>query len=476
MPTQSSIKLYKAVAILSFVILACVQFFLVYNTYKLKDEQHYFEEKESINTLYRQTIANDKVSPGGQAIIDKHIVGNMELLQQLYHSDKQKFQQQADAICDSIFAELRENNSIDSLMESYKSIIQYEGSLKWLSLIEAISITFNGSTYIPLFKLEDISKKGLLKQNNRGKIAGTLTTPDKQNLSSSITVSSPSAFSNRITFSLYVDSPYRTLLVFKKMLPTFLLALISIFCVATIFYITFRNWVKQKKLAEMKSDFVNSITHEFHTPLSSIIVANKSIQNEKVIDDKNKILSLTAVIGRQSQRLKSLFSQVLDLTLLNASSLNREDVPFEQFVEEVILDFKLQLQQDTIFIDYDKVATNTIVPLDKFWVATMIINLLDNGIKYNNSSVKRLRVFIRKKDRQLNLHIEDNGIGVPLAIRKAIFDKFYRNTKNMDTNAVNGLGLGLFYVQQCVTAHGWELSIDSQEKEGSTFIVHIPMP
>ncbi len=473
---RSRIQLYKAIAILSFLILTAVQFFLVYNTYKLKDEQHYFEEKEAINTLYRQSISNDKVTPGGQAIIDKYIVGNMQELQQLYQADKKKFQQQADAICDSIFTELQQNNAIDSLLESYKTLLRYEGSLKWLSLIEGISITFDGATYVSLFKLEEVSKKDLAKQNNRGKIAGTLTRPDKTNLISSITVSTPSAFSNRITFSLYADSPYRTLLIFKKMLPIFLLALLSIFCVATIFYLTFLNWVKQKKLAEMKSDFVNSITHEFHTPLSSIIVANKSLQNEKVITDTHKILSLTAVIGRQSQRLKSLFSQVLDLTLLNASSLRKEEVPLEEFVEEIVLDFKLQLQQEHIFIDYEKRATHHIVELDRFWVATMVINLLDNGIKYNNSAVKRLRVFITKNDHRLSLHIADNGIGVPLAIRTAIFDKFYRNTKNMDSNAVNGLGLGLFYVQQCVTAHGWELAIDSKEKEGSTFTIHIPLP
>ena len=472
---RSAIRLYKTVAILSFVILAAVQFFLVYNTYRLKDEQHYFEEKEAINNLYRQSVANDKIFPGGQAILDKYLKGNIRLLEELYATDKRGFSQLSKKVCDSIFTDLRRHHTLDSLVQQYKEAIDYKGSLHWLSLLEGIAITFDGSTYIPLFQLKEVSEKGLKAQNNEGVIAGSLSSPDKTNLVTAVTVSSPTAYSNRITFSLYADSPYRMLMVFKKMLPVLLLALFSIFCVAAIFYLTFRNWVKQKKLAEMKSDFVNSITHEFNTPLASIIVANKSLQNEKIMEDRQKVLSLTAVIHRQSQRLKALFGQVLDLTLMNASSLQKEEVVIEDMLEEIITDYRILIQDNNVSVNYLKKIPGHKVALDRFWATTMIINLLDNGIKYNNNRQKVLSIFTKEADKKLEVHIADNGIGIPEEITGQIFDKFYRSTKNMESNATNGLGLGLFYVRQCVNAHGWEIAVRSAEKEGSEFIIYIPV-
>jgi two-component system phosphate regulon sensor histidine kinase PhoR len=311
--------------------------------------------------------------------------------------------------------------------------------------------------------------------NFNGIISGGLDNPNKTNEVSAITVSSPTPYSSRITFRLYADSPYRVLLILRKMWPVLLLALFSIFCVAAIFYLTFRNWLKQKKLAEMKSDFVNSITHEFNTPLSSIIVANKSLQNERIMEDRERVLSLTAVINRQSQRLKTLFNQVLDLTLMDASNLQLEELVLEDLLEEIIQDYRLLVQNQLVTISYEKPATRHKVMLDRFWTTTMIINLLDNGIKYNNHTHKELKVFTRLNGKKLALHIADNGVGIPEDMKGLIFDKFFRSTNNMANNATNGLGLGLFYVRQCVHAHGWELDLRSKEKEGTEFIIYISL-
>lgn len=469
---RSGIRLYQIIAILSFLILAAVQFFLVYNTYRLKDEQHYFEEKEAINSLYRSSISNDKIFPGGQQIIDKYVNAHMRELDSLLKSDKKVFEALGQRICDSIFRELREKSTVDSLMKGYLKKIQFEGSLEWLSVLQEVSVTFDGINYVQLCPINIEGKDGL---NFNGIISGGLDNPNKTNEVSAITVSSPTPYSSRITFRLYADSPYRVLLILRKMWPVLLLALFSIFCVAAIFYLTFRNWLKQKKLAEMKSDFVNSITHEFNTPLSSIIVANKSLQNERIMEDRERVLSLTAVINRQSQRLKTLFNQVLDLTLMDASNLQLEELVLEDLLEEIIQDYRLLVQNQLVTISYEKPSTRHKVMLDRFWTTTMIINLLDNGIKYNNHTHKELKVFTRLNGKKLALHIADNGVGIPEDMKGLIFDKFFRSTNNMANNATNGLGLGLFYVRQCVHAHGWELDLRSKEKEGTEFIIYVSL-
>src|SRR5690606_26002690 len=114
----------------------------------------------------------------------------------------------------------------------------------------------------------------------------------------------------RFGFSLNVDTPNRFMTILRQMMPAFSLALFSILSVVIIYYITFRNWLRQKKLSEMKSDFINSITHEFHTPLAAIIVANRTLSR---ISPSDNVSPLTEVINRQAGRLKKLIAQTLDI-------------------------------------------------------------------------------------------------------------------------------------------------------------------
>src|SRR5690606_31566663 len=132
---------------------------------------------------------------------------------------------------------------------------------------------------------------------------------------------------------------------------TFVLALFAIGCVVSIYYVTYRNWLRQKKLAEMKSDFVNSITHEFNTPLSTIIVANKNMQNENILANAENIKPLTKIIERQSFRLQKLFDQVMDITTMDDSTLQKEPYELNQLLNEIITDYNVKLSvQNTAII------------------------------------------------------------------------------------------------------------------------------
>lgn len=451
-----------------------MQFFLVYNTYKLKNEHFFLEKKSLINDLYSKSIRNDKVFPGAQRIIDQYIYGNMVVLEELHSKeDTSQFNIFKQSICDSIFKELVQKSNMDSL---FSAIITKNklSPLQYRLFVKSISITFSGNNYISLYQAgiyyplinSDIQTPTGID------IDGTLKTVTKQNMVTSLNVSSAEAHSYQLAFALYVDSPDRYLSILKLMMPTFSLSILSILLVIIIYSFTFKNWVKQKKMAEMKSDFVNSITHEFNTPLVTIMVANKNLQNGKILEKKENIQPLTNIIERQSQRLRTLFSRVLDVTVMNESTLDKKEYCLNDLLDEILLDYRLKLSESNVEIEFIKDPGKKKVMLDKFWFTTMLINIFENAIKYNTNIVKEIKVITLKKKKDFEIHITDNGVGMSPQTVQHIFEKFYRNDTN-DVKKEGGLGLGLFYTKQCIKAHGWHIEVRSVEGKGSEFIISL---
>jgi len=472
---STSILIYKIIAVLSFLILLGVQFFLVFNTYKLKDEHYFYAEKLLIKDVYSKGIRNDKVYPGGQKVIDTFINRNMHQLEALYKTDPAAFNLKRQQVCDSLFKALRRESPMDTVFANILKENHLKHDLQYRLVIKTLSITFSGSNYIILFqnghRLPLLDSSYIIPEG--ASIDGSLQTLNMQNQVASLTVSAPDAYSYQITFELYVDSPNRTWAILSLMKPTFALSFFSLLAVMIIYFFTFRNWLRQKKLAEMKSDFVNSITHEFHTPLATIMVANKSLQNERIIEKKENIAPLTDIISRQASRLKTIFSQVLDITVMNNATLKKESYFLGDLLEEILLDYRLTLTSKNIEIKLEKIPGDFLVLLDKFWFTTTVLNLFENAIKYNSSEVKKIRIRAQQDKKMIQLSISDNGIGMSQKTIRHIFEKFYRD-KNKRTEDVNGLGLGLFYVKQCIQAHGWTLDVESKEGQGTQFIIMMP--
>ncbi len=467
---------HKIVAIVSLLILSSVQFFLLYNTYELKNDHYYLAELGAINTDYSAAIRNDKVMPGGQKILDEFINKSMSRLELLHGEDTAAFSLLKQKVCDSAFRELRKANNIDSLLRNIIKKHNIDRRLEYALLIESIDIAFESNKYIGFYnKRERYAHIDPAIQTSSGiRIGGTLQDITSRNTASFFSVTSLMDHSYGISFSLHVDILNRRLTVLRLMMPTFLLSLLSIASVVLLFFITFRNWLRQKKLSEMKSDFINSITHEFHTPLAAIIVANKTMQNEKIISNKDSIRPLTEVVQRQSERLRALISQVLEITTMNKIPLKKEEHSVHGLLEEILLDYRLKLSGANASFNLHKHAVRDSTLLDKFWFTTIFLNIFDNAIKYNNRDSKEITVTTAEDRKGLSITIRDNGIGMPPEIRKHAFEKFYRDMKN-NNGQVKGLGLGLFYVKQAVDAHGWKIDVHSLEGEGSTFIISIPL-
>ncbi|HLS38069.1 MAG TPA: HAMP domain-containing sensor histidine kinase, partial [Sphingobacterium bovisgrunnientis] len=243
----------------------------------------------------------------------------------------------------------------------------------------------------------------------------------------------------------------------------------SILLVVGIYFITYQNWMRQKKLTAITSDFINSITHEFNTPIATILVANQSLENSVLMDDKVKSRDLIAVIKRQSIRLKNLINQSLTISQLSSINLDKARYYLPSVLLELLEDYSLKLE-DNVSIIPDIQHDVSELDLNKFLFTTMIYNLLDNGIKYNESSEKIIQVKVYQQDNDVFIHIEDNGVGVNLESLKHIFKKFFRGKQRVEEG---GLGLGLFYVQQVVNLHDWDLSVASEIGKGTKFIIKI---
>ena len=470
-----SITAHKIIAIVSFLILSSVQFFLLYNTYELTNDHYYLAEKNTINADYSAAIRNDKIMPGGQRILDSFIIRDMKQMEYLYLHDPQSFDRFRQKMADSAFRALRAANNLDSLLNIILKKNNLRRNLEYALLIRNLDVSFQQNNYINLYTSSQqyplIDPR--LQTRDGIRLGGTLKEISTRNSVSNVTVSSSEDYSYRITFALHVDIRNRHATILRLMMPTFLLSLFSVLSVVLLFFITFRNWIRQKKLSEMKSDFINSITHEFHTPLAAIIVANKTMQNDRIIGSKENIRPLTEVVQRQADRLKMLIGQVLDITTLNKISLQKEEHSIHHLLDELLLDYRLKLVDTHVQFMLRKNALRDIVQLDRFWFTTIMLNIFDNAVKYNNREDKEITVTTFDDKRGLYITIRDNGIGMTEDIQRHIFDKFYRNTRHAN-EAIKGLGLGLFYVKQAIDAHGWKIDITSAEGEGSTFMITIP--
>jgi two-component system phosphate regulon sensor histidine kinase PhoR len=191
-----------------------------------------------------------------------------------------------------------------------------------------------------------------------------------------------------------------------------------------------------------------------------------------VSSDQEKVVSITKVIARQADRLRSLFDQVLNITSMQDLQLAKSDHSLHLLLDEILLDYRLKINDPNVSITLHAAAEHDMIQVDNFWLTTMLNNIFDNAIRYNKRQQKQIFVNTFNESRKLVLVIKDNGIGMDENTRSRVFDKFYRHG---DVLGTKGLGLGLYYVKQCVAAHGWDISIESEPDRGSQFIITIPI-
>lgn len=464
---------HKVISLLSLTILLIVQANLIYNTYELKNRQYSLDEKELINQNYKTAIRNDVLFPGGGRLLSKYIGDNMETFRLLYYKNPVQFSHFQQQVCHELYTALRLASTMDSLFLAIRTQHHLSEDLVFSLILNSISVTFDGSSYISIYSSELLDSPNFYrKEIDKGMIIdGTLTNLNRENLITSISISVPSPNTSQVSFSLYVDQQNRQFAILKQMIPTMTLSVASIIFVLLIYYFTYRNWLRQKKLADMKSDFLNSITHEFNTPISTILVANKSLRNQEITAKRENIKPLTEIIKRQTDRLQSLINQALDITSMNTDNIEKSPHDLNQLLQEIVNDYKLKATEK-VHLHFETYATAISISLNRFLFTTMVYNIFDNAIKYNIAENKTIEVKTSISDSHIMIKISDNGIGMSKETSSLIFDKFYRGQHPLKTG---GLGLGLYYVKQSLEAHGWTMDLHTHPGEGSEFLICIPI-
>ena len=241
-----------------------------------------------------------------------------------------------------------------------------------------------------------------------------------------------------------------------------------------LLYYSIKGLIKQKKIAEVKTDFINNITHELKTPLATLGIATKSLRNETIKSSPEAFDKTLGIVERQNSRLQKLIDQVLTNSLSAANLvLNKEQVVDNVIFENLIADFKLAHQHGDVQVINEVYPSEVLLRLDRFHFTTAIMNLLENAVKYGkDETIIKLRTQV--KNGLYVIEISDNGIGIAPNDQKAIFDKFYR-AGDSNIHDVKGLGLGLYFTHQIVKAHQGTISIESEVNEGTTFRIKIPV-
>jgi len=243
------------------------------------------------------------------------------------------------------------------------------------------------------------------------------------------------------------------------------------------FYLTVRTMLRQKKLGEIKNDFINNMTHEFKTPIATISLAVDAMRNEKVIQDREKMGYFSSIIKEENQRMNRQVETILKASQLERQEvdLNLKPVHVHEIIQDVVDNFTLQLEDKNGKVELLLDAQNDLINADEVHFSNLVNNLVDNAVKYaKDNTPPRIKLSTQSNGKHFTMRIEDNGIGMNRDTVKRIFERFYRaHTGNVHN--VKGFGLGLSYVKTMVKAHDGDIKAESTLGKGSSFTLDLPL-
>jgi two-component system phosphate regulon sensor histidine kinase PhoR len=272
--------------------------------------------------------------------------------------------------------------------------------------------------------------------------------------------------------SLYF--PNRTRLVLASVLPTLILSVVFTGIILFCFWYTIQVIFRQKKLSEMKNDFINNMTHEFKTPIATISLAADSIGSPMIMSHPDKIKRFVDIIRQENRRMNSQVERVLQMAMIDKKDfqLSLDDLNLHEVIQQAVDNFSLQVEKRDGSLRVDLQAKRPVIEGDATHIASIIHNLLDNANKYSPDTPD-ITIGTRDVPMGVEISVTDKGIGISKDARKHIFDKFYRvHTGNI--HDVKGFGLGLSYVKAIMIAHKGLVDVKSEPGKGSTFTLTFP--
>ena len=260
----------------------------------------------------------------------------------------------------------------------------------------------------------------------------------------------------------------------RFMIPSFVLS----FILLVIFIVTITIAFRQKRLTEMKNDFINNMTHEFKTPISTISLAAQMLNDDSVRKSPSMLQHISGVINDETKRLRFQVEKVLQMSMFNRqkATLKLQDVDANALIDNVVHTFKIKVEKYGGSIETKLDAEDPIVNVDEMHFTNVIFNLLDNAVKYRKEDTPLLlKVNTRNiADDKIQITISDNGIGIKKEDLKRIFEKFYRVSTG-NRHDVKRFGLGLAYVHKMITELKGQIEVTSEYNKGSDFIITLPL-
>ncbi|MGV3538167.1 MAG: sensor histidine kinase, partial [Rufibacter sp.] len=273
---------------------------------------------------------------------------------------------------------------------------------------------------------------------------------------------------------LILTFPNRHLYIWQNLwVPSVISGLFTLIILLT-FYFTLNTILRQKKISEIKNDFINNMTHEFKTPIATISLALDALVNPKVRKDETRLDHYARIIRDENKRMHQQVEKVLQTAQMerNKVQLALEEVDVHCLISKVIEPFQLHIEQRQGLLDLRLDAPRHTICADPGHLANMIANLLDNANKYS-PEVPHLTVQTAVVAKGISISVEDQGAGMSREAQKRVFDKFYR-VPTGNVHNVKGFGLGLSYVKNMVEAHGGSIHVRSELGKGSRFTLWLP--
>lgn len=255
----------------------------------------------------------------------------------------------------------------------------------------------------------------------------------------------------------------------QKILPQLLFGVLLLMLVSLAFVVTYRNLKKQMKLSEIKNGLISNMSHELKTPVATVRVALEALDDYGVVNNPQQALEYVRMAKLETQRLEMLINKALNTSLLEQGilTLHREKTDIAALTTDIIKSLKLRLQQNDAQIQLHTEGSDFNLDIDKLHVQGVILNIIDNSIKYSKAPII-IDIEIIAQDASVSVNIKDNGPGIPEEYAEQVFDKFFRVPAG-DTHNVQGYGLGLSYVKQVMQLHGGMVQLRRPPAGGSLF-------
>ncbi len=454
------------ISALALISLCGIQAYLIGNTYELKKEAFMNQADNAVSE-----ISNDRVL---DSIYDVLIEVNLENHLADYLNNRISKRQ----AMDRFFRTADEFNAhylpiyeekVASLNLGYEIIFQYD--------LLSIGI-INYPVIDTLFSKEEGMRSKVFGASLKPGEVRVINTSRTYDTNEYIEQRGDSIVTNSYDFEVRtqqrIQVPHWNSIVLQRMWVLIMGSILLFLFVVGLLYYSIKNLITQKKIAQVKTDFINNVTHELKTPLATLSIATKSLRNDSIRNHHVAFENTLGIVERQNTRLQKLIDQVLTNSLqAEEIYLHKEQVSDTIFFMNLISDFNMATQHSCIEIENNLYKPEVLLRVDRFHLTTALLNILENAVKYGKTTIK-ISLESTMENGFYVLSITDNGIGITEKDQQAIFDKFYR-AKTGNVHNVKGLGLGLYFTHQIIKAHEGTIGLSSIEGVGTTFTIKLPV-